>query len=379
MAEISKTTPLAPTRRGFMVGAGALFFALGAQGIAGVSRASETVAGAEPNIWVRIGGDGAITIVYPMTEMGQGSSTALPLILAEELDADWADVTVEQLDEDDRAYGNPLFGGILYTAGSTAVRGYFDPLRLAGAQARRMLIEMTARHWSVPVETLSTEPSRVVHPASGRGISYGEIVTIWDGSVAVPEIATSDLKPRAAYRYLGQHVPRFDVPAKSRGAATYAIDMQVPDMLYASVLRAPVEGETPRSIDDGAARAVAGVVDIVQLPDGIAVVADRLERAQRARDLLDVAWTDTSPARAFDSAADLDSYAEAVADMAHETAIWDAKGDAASAIAAADLTVERTYRSDYAYHARSNRWRSPPPSIPTARARRCGPRRSQRR
>ncbi|MEO0362401.1 MAG: molybdopterin cofactor-binding domain-containing protein, partial [Pseudomonadota bacterium] len=119
-------------RRGLFKLGGAFVFAVGADGLRRVAQAdaAEEVA---PNAWLRIAADGEITIVYPLTEMGQGSSTALPMMLAEELDADWGDVVVEQLDRDDRRYGNPAFGGVLYTAGSTGVQAYFTPLRLAGA------------------------------------------------------------------------------------------------------------------------------------------------------------------------------------------------------------------------------------------------------
>ena len=341
------------SRRGFLGGAAALSFTVGASGLVSVAQAAAPTGSndLEPNIWVRIAADDSITIVFPSTEMGQGSSTALPVILAEELDADWDQVLVEQLDRDDRAFGNPLFGGVLYTAGSTGVAGYFDPLRKAGAQARRVLLQIAAEHWSVPIDSLTTEPSVVVHGASGRRLSYGEIAALPTSSLTVPEVSDADLKPRSAYRLIGQSVPRYDVPAKSSGTETYAIDVRVPGMAYATVLRSPVEGEQPLEINDGETLAVAGVLQTVTLPDGVAVVAETLEAALAGRDRLQVTWSEDSPARAFDSEADLAAYAEIAGDLNQNGAAWRSEGDAAAAITAAERVIEADYLSDYAYHA----------------------------
>ncbi|MEM7489991.1 MAG: molybdopterin cofactor-binding domain-containing protein, partial [Pseudomonadota bacterium] len=165
------------TRRSFLAGGTTLGFAIGATGLLGVSRAAAQ-APADLSGWVGIAPDGATRILFPSTEMGQGSSTALPLILAEEMDADWDRVTVDQLDRDDRAFGNPLFGGILYTAGSTGVSGYFDALRLAGAEVRAVLLRAAAAEWGVPVAELDTEPGAVLHAATGRRLGYGEIAAL---------------------------------------------------------------------------------------------------------------------------------------------------------------------------------------------------------
>ena len=340
------------SRRSVLAGTGALVFALGATGLSSVARgALPEEAGSAPNIWLRIDRDGTVTIVFPATEMGQGSSTALPLILAEELDADWDRVAIEQLDRDDRSYGNPLFGKVLYTAGSTAVAGYFTPLRKAGAQARRMLMASAASHWSVPLESLETEPGSVVHRATERRMGYGEVAALAAFPAEIPEVTEADLKPRARYRLIGQDVPRRDAPAKSTGTERYAIDVRLPDMAYASVLRSPVEGERPLRIDDTEVRALAGVLDVVTLPDGIAVVAERLETAQAGREALAVDWSENAPARNFDSDADLEAYAQAAADLSQQGAPWRAEGDATAAIAASERQVEARYLSDYAYHA----------------------------
>ncbi len=340
-------------RRAFLSGAGRLAFLIGATGLTGITLAASATAAAPlaPGIWVTIDGDGLTTIVFPMTEMGQGSFTALPMILAEEMDANWDRVRIEQLDRDDRAYGNPLFGNLLYTAGSSAVMAYFDPLRKAGAQARKLLMQIAAAHWEVPVTSLSTEPHTVLHPESGRRLNYGEIAGLPGPPPPVPEITDAELKPRSAYRLIGRDVPRRDVPAKSRGTAEYAIDVQVPGMLYAAVLRSPVEGEAALEVDETEARGIPGVVRTVTLPDGIAVVAERLEAAFAGRDRLSVQWSETAPARSFDSEATLAAYEQAAGDPDRNAAIWSESGDAAAAIAEAERVVQRTYLSDYAYHA----------------------------
>lgn len=341
----------APTRRGFLLGAGALTFVIGAGGVTRIAKAAAGTAAVDLNMWLSIAPDGAIEIVFPSTEMGQGSTTALPLIVAEELDADWSDVRVRQLQVDDRRFGNPKFGNVLYTAGSSGVQGYFQPLRTAGAQARQVLIAAAAERWGVGADGLRTEPSAVVNPATGARLRYGEIVAGIDTPPAAPAPESLTFKPRSEYRLIGEGVPRIDVADKSRGTETYGIDVDVPNMAYATVLRAPVEGETIVALDDAETRAAPGVLDVVTLPDGVAVVADSYQNALNARDLLAVTWTQDAPARAFDSDAALEDYAQAAADMTRDGAVWTSVGDAPAAIAAAAKTVEAEYRSDYAYHA----------------------------
>ncbi len=340
------------TRRSFLGSLAGVSFAIGSAGISGIAFATGTSAaqGVSPNAWLTIHANGNIDIVFPSTEMGQGSSTSLPLMLAEELDADWERVRVQQLHSDDRRFGNRIFGGFLYTAGSSGVYSYMSPMRRAGAQARLMLIATAAKIWSVSPTSLKTEPGRVVNPVAGKSLSYGELASDTRFVKDVPEITDSDLKPDTEFRLIGKDIPRVDIPAKSRGEATYAIDVRVPNMLYVSVLRAPVEDETPIKINDTAARAVDGFVEIVTLPDGIAVVAETMWAAFQARDELNVDWSTKSPMRKANSSTDLESYATEV-ETNKDGAIWHAKGDAKGKIATANKRLSHTYRSDYAYHA----------------------------
>ena len=339
---------MALDRRSFLKGSAGLTFFLGAGGLTAVR--SEAAAGAlDVNIWLTIRADGSISIIHPSTEMGQSSYSTLPQILAEELDANWDDVEIEQLNADDRRFGNQLFGGVLYTAGSTGTQFYFEPMRRAGAQARDVLLQIAAREWGVENSTLTTEPSVVVGQ-DGQRASYGELAALGAEGLTVPAAEDVALKDRADFRIIGHDVPRRDVPAKSTGQAVYAIDVDVPNMAYGAVLRAPVEDEVPLSINDTAAREVPGVIDVVPLPDGVAVVAESLWSALGARGLLEVEWSETSPFRTSNSEETLVEYAAAADAPGASGAVWAEKGDAPAAITGADKQFSQLYISDYAYH-----------------------------
>src|ERR1700704_522825 len=191
-----------------------------------------------PSAWLTINTDGTITIVSPAAEMGQGSFTTLPLIIAEELDADWAKVKpILPPAWDDKTYGNPAYGGTCQTSASASVHGYFKALRFAGAQARRVLLDAVAAKWNVPVGELTTEPSVVVHKPSNRRMSYGEVASFAKAPAELPKIDEKDLKPTTSFRLIGKDVPRAELPTKVTGAAKYAQDVQVPGMVYAAVLQ----------------------------------------------------------------------------------------------------------------------------------------------
>lgn len=306
-----------------------------------------------PGIWVSIGADNIITIQFAATELGQGSMTSIPLVLAEEMDADWDRVRVETVNIHDPAYGNPIFSNMLYTSGSTAMMVYFDRMRQAGAQARKLLLNAAATEWNVPVSELQTEPSVVLHPATNRKNSYGDIAAFMKLPAQVPEVNPSEFKPKSAYRYLGKHVPRIDILEKSSGKAIYGIDVQIPGMVYASVLRAPVEGEHALVIDDSKTRAIDGVSDVVRLPDGVAVVGNTVEATQWGKAALEVTWSETSRFRAADSERDLDEYEDKARDLSYSTntPLWQDDGNVDAAFAVAKKIVEATYRTDAAYHA----------------------------
>src|SRR2546428_2434560 len=187
----------AVSRRQVMIGAAGLTFALALSGRPQAASAASERSGKALSPWVSIAPDGTITIMSPATEMGQGSLTSLPLIIAEELDADWSKVRIVPAPTIEAIYGNPGFGGMMYTAGSNAVTSYYRPLRILGAQVRRVLLDNAAHKLGVPVEELTSEPSLVVHAKSGRRLSYGDIAVFAEVPAKAPEIKPEQLKKSA--------------------------------------------------------------------------------------------------------------------------------------------------------------------------------------
>ena len=208
----------------------------------------------EPNVWIRIGADDSVRIMLSMLEMGQGVMTAMPMLVAEELDVDWNKVVTEWAPAD-RRYGNPNFGGSQTTAGSNSTRGMWKVLRNAGASGRAMLVTAAARTWNVAEDTLSTDKGEVVHAASGRRLRYGALV---DTAAALPVPATVTLKDPKAFRLLGQSLARFDIPQKVAGQAEFGVDVTRPGMLVARVVRCPVFGGKVASVNADKAKAVPG-------------------------------------------------------------------------------------------------------------------------
>ena len=343
------------SRRQVMIGAAGFTFAvaLGANRRAAAAALSGERAGKALSPWVSIAADGTITIMSPATEMGQGSMTSLPLIIAEELDADWSKVRVVPAPPIDAIYGNPGFGGMMYTAGSNAVTSYYRPLRIFGAQVRRVLLDNAGKKLGVPVAELTTEPSAVVHAASGRKLGYGEIAAFAEVPGTAPEIKPEDLKKPSQFRLIGKDVLRVELPGKVNGSARYSIDVQVPNMLYGAVLRAPVEGSVPDKIDDAKAKVIAGPVRIVRLPYGVGVLADTPWAVFEARRALasSVTWSRTGTAWGFDSDKGMERFAADAKNPARGATEWSKIGDARGELPKAAGTMEAEYRCDYAYHA----------------------------
>jgi isoquinoline 1-oxidoreductase beta subunit len=236
-----------------------------------------------PSAWLKIDPDNSVTIWVARSEMGQGVHTALPMLLAEELDVDWATVRVEQAPTDMATYGDQMTGG------SASVRSSFVPLRNAGAAARAVLLAAAAQVWGADAAGLRTENGAVVDPASGRQLTYGELA----GTAATlkpPALSKIKVKSAQDFRLLGRRVPRLDTPAKVDGSARYGIDVRVPGMLFAVIARPPAFGNTLASFDAAPARAVAGVREVVRVSSGVAVVAENTWAAQRGRAALVVEW-----------------------------------------------------------------------------------------
>src|SRR5262245_9869230 len=344
------------SRRSFVKGAAGLTFAFTFGG-AFVPKLSEALAadGARLNAWVTIGTDNSITILCPTSEMGQGVLTALPLILAEELDADWSKVKCEFAPGNPRLYGgiHKMFPGAQVTLASVSVPAYFMPLRLAGAQARRLLLDNVAAQWKVPVAELTTDRSTVIHQKSRRRISYGDVAKFARVPDELPKVAETDLKKTSQFKLIGRKdITRVDVPSKVNGTARYGIDVQVPGMLYATVLQTPMDGAKPESVNTEEVMKIKGVTRVIPLPFGVAVVGDTVEATRSARRMLRVSWN-TSEAKAapFDSERSKDEYAQKGKDPGAETKEWYTVGDADKALVDAARTIEATYWSEHTYHA----------------------------
>jgi isoquinoline 1-oxidoreductase beta subunit len=341
------------SRRGFMQTAGALTFSFSFAGR--VSNALAQDASARFNAWVSIGADGTVTVMMPAAEMGQGALTALPLILAEELDADWSKVTAQYAPPNPKVYGNfhPLFGGAMITAASISTPGYWMSLRMGGAQARRVLLDNVARQWNVPIAELTTEPGVVVHAKSGRRISYGDVVKFATVPEQPPQVTEAELKKPSEFRLIGRKdIPRVDVPSKVDGSAKYGIDVRLPGMLYASVLEAPYDGAKATQVNTEDAMKIPGVKKVLPLPFGVAVLGDTVHATRKGRSALKVQW-DAGGAKmgGFDSEKAMQEYASHGRDPNAKAMTWFEKGDAAKSLAGAAKTLEAEYSSVHCYHA----------------------------
>jgi len=339
------------SRRAFIVTAGGVGIAVAFGGTAGLRKALAQAASFTPNAWIRIAADGGVILVSPGSEMGQGTMTAMPLLIAEDMDLDWSKVKVEHAPHMPKLYGNPLFGGNMIVGASRTMRGYYEVMRLAGMQAREVMIRNAARRWNVPASELATEPHHVVHRASGRKMSYGEIATFAEVPADMPAITRDKLKPASQFRLIGKDQQRIDGPDNVSGRAQYGIDTRLPGMLYATVLRAPVNGEGPESVDDGEARKVPGVKQIVRMPYGVGVVADSYPAALKAKQALKVTWTSKSKARAYTTDKLIADYTQRARNLADTGVVYEAHGDAKGAMAKAAKRLTAEYTSVNVTHA----------------------------
>ncbi len=342
------------SRRSFLVGSGSVMVGValgGASGLALAAREADKAGGApagySPVAWVSINPDNTTLIYSPGSEMGQGTMTAIPAILAEDMELDWATVRIEKSPSNAKLFGNPKFGGGMVTGSSRTVVGYYDVMRLAGLQAKLALTQIAAQSWGVPAGEVRAENSMLKHEASGRQMSYGEAASKVEGDIQLPKVDKSMLKPMSEFKIIGKDLPRVDVPAKSNGTAVFGIDFRLPDMVWAAVLYAPVQGEKPESIDDGAAMAVSGVRKVVRLPHGVGVIADSFAAARKARDLLKVTWSDTSPTRQYDSDVALKEYVARAEGVDEIGDVWHKQGDAIAALKGATRQLKATYTSEH--------------------------------
>ena len=246
-----------------------------------------------PDAYLRVEPSGTVTVFLAKSEMGQGTYTGMAVLVAEELEADWKKVKVVQADADAKSYGQ------MTTGGSRSVRQYFDPLRKTGATAREMLIAAAATRWGVDRSTCRAEAGSIVHVPSGRKLGYGALA-----AAAAREEVPKDppLKEPKDWKLIGTKVPRLDTPDKTRGRARFGIDVRIPGLRFAAIARPPVVGGKVLRYDAAKAKAVPGVRSVVEVPSGVAVVADSTWAAFQGRDALGATF-DPGPNGGLDSAA----------------------------------------------------------------------------
>jgi isoquinoline 1-oxidoreductase beta subunit len=243
----------------------------------------------EPNAFIRIGSDNTVTVIAKHLEMGQGTYTGLATLIAEELDADWAQIKVEGAPGNAKLFNNLAWGPYQGTGGSSAIANSFEQMRQAGATARAMLVQAAASAWNVPIDEVKVSNGLLSH-ASGKQGTFGEFA-----EAAMPLSIPKEVKLKEPkdFKLIGKIAPRRDSIAKTNGSAVFTQDIQLENMLVAVVAHAPMFGATVKSVDDAAARAVKGVTNVVQIPNGVAVIADNFWTAKKGRDALNVAWDDS--------------------------------------------------------------------------------------
>ena len=303
----------------------------------------ETAAAGEINAWIVIEPDDTVIIRYARAEMGQGSFTALPMIVAEELECDWSKVKAEYASANRNVREGHVYKA-MSTGGSRAVRDSRPYLQRAGASARERLIAAAAKCWGVPPAQCSAAQSQVLHKVSGRSFRYGELA-------AEAASITLDKEPRIKtpdqYRLMGKSLPRLDTPLKINGSAVYGIDIKIPGAVQAAIVACPVFGGKLRSVDEKAIAGARGVLQVVKLPNAVAVIADRYWRAKTALARLPIEW-DFGPNATTDSTAFRQSYLMAL-DQPGVVARHDGNVDAAMAQAA--KVIEADYEVPHVAHA----------------------------
>ncbi|MGH6825458.1 molybdopterin cofactor-binding domain-containing protein [Methyloceanibacter sp.] len=335
------------SRRGFLqagaaFGGGLLLSFKVPPGLSGLLAAPADVFA--PNAFIRIATDGSVTLIMAPVEMGQGTYTSMPMIIAEELEVELSQVQVEAAPPDRKLYGNPLLGGDQADGGSTSVRAFFDPLRRAGATARVMLVAAAAGTWNVDPASCRAEKGTVLHVPTGRTLTYGALA---GKAATLPVPAQVTLKDPKDFKLIGTPAKRLDTPGKVNGTTVYGIDVRLPGMKVATLAQCPVFGGKLASVDDSKALAVKGVRQVVRLPDAVAVVADHMGAAKKGLAALDITWDDGPNATltTADIVTQLETASQQPGAVARNT------GDVAAGLASAATKVEAVYQVPFLAHA----------------------------
>lgn len=306
------------------------------------SAATQTQAAFAPNAFIRIDPQGAVTLLMPQAEMGQGIYTAIAMILAEELDAKWDQVTVEASPPSDKLYGNPIFG-IQVTGNSNSVRAFWMPLRKAGASARAMLVGAAAQRWKVEPASCSAADGEVLHAASGRKLAYTAL--LGDAATQTPP-ADPPLKAVTDFKLIGKPLKRLDTPDKVNGKAQYGIDAMPPGVKFATIAACPVFGGKIGEIDDTKAKQVAGVRQVLALGNFVAVVGDHMWAAKLGLAALDITWDEGPNAQVSSDAV----WKQLRAASEKTGVVARTEGDAAKTLAAGER-IDAAYEMPFLAHA----------------------------
>ncbi|MFI0843701.1 molybdopterin cofactor-binding domain-containing protein [Mesorhizobium sp. IMUNJ 23232] len=296
-----------------------------------------------PNAFVKITTDGQIVLTMPYVEMGQGTYTSIPMLIAEELEVSLTQIQLEHAPPNEKLYANPMLG-VQATGNSNAIRGAWKPLREAGAAARIVLTEAAARRWGVEATECRAEAGEIIHTSSGRRLKYGDLA---EDAARIPVPENVALKEPAAFKLIGTPAKRLDAAGKVDGSTVYGIDARPAGVKIATLAQSPVFGGRLKSVDDSAAKAVKGVRQIVQLEDAVAVVADHMGAAKKGLEALSIKWDDGIHAAVDtqDVARELEQATLKRGSVAQNI------GDAEKAIATAATRVEATYRLPFLAHA----------------------------
>ena len=296
-----------------------------------------------PDAFIRIDRSGQVTLIIPQVEMGQGTYTSMPMLIAEELEVELKQVRIEHAPPDDRLFGNSLLG-FQVTGGSTSVRAFWEPLRMAGATARSMLVSAAAASWQANASSCRAENGEVIHIPTGGRLAYGALA---DKAAKLPTPGKVVLKDPKDFKLIGTSAKRLDAPEKVNGKAEFGIDVKVPGMKIAAVAACPVIGGKLAHVDDWKAKSVRGVQRVIRLEDAVAVIADHMWAAKKGLAALDIAWDEGKNADV--STADIVKQLE---DAANRPAVVaKSEGDVAKAMASAVKTVEAIYQLPFLAHA----------------------------
>src|SRR6266446_6935184 len=295
-----------------------------------------------PNAFIRIGTDGRVTLIMNQVEMGQGTYTSMPMLLAEELEVGLDQVQLEHAPPNDKLYANPFFGD-QETGGSSSVRGFYEPLRHAGATARTMLVAAAAQTWDVDPASCRAKRAVVTHTPTGRTLTYGALA---EKAAKLPVPEKVPLKDPKDFTLIGTPAKRLDTPDKVNGQAQYGIDVRLPGMKIATVAASPVLGGKVAALDEAKAMAIPGVRQIVNLGDVVAVVADHMWAAKQGLAALAIRWDDgpNGSVSTAEVVQGLDAASQQPGVVARK------EGDAAAALAGAATRLEAVYQAPFLAH-----------------------------